>query len=167
VQGHDEARQRILFTFAGGSGHFLPLVPFARAAGIAGHAVSFAAQSAMLATVAEAGFTAFDTGGASLLPTGKRTPLLELDAEREARAVREGFGSRIARERAAAVLALCERWQPDILGTPRSSATRSPLRLAPSTASDCSSDWRRRGGQCRPGDRSSWSRIVFGADDRI
>ena len=39
---------RLLFTFAGGSGHFEPLVPIARAAGAAGHSVAFAGQTAMI-----------------------------------------------------------------------------------------------------------------------
>ena len=42
---------RILFTFAGGTGHFLPLVPVARAAERAGHVVAFAGQEGMVATV--------------------------------------------------------------------------------------------------------------------
>ncbi len=106
---------RILFTFAGGSGHFLTLVPIARAADVAGHIVAFAGQPGMVPIIEAAGFTAFPTGGASLLVASHRTPLLELDAEREARAVREGYARRIARERAIAILALCEEWRPDIL----------------------------------------------------
>ena len=58
---------RILFTFAGGTGHFLPLVPVARAAERAGHVVAFAGQDGMVATIEAAGFTAFASGGASLL----------------------------------------------------------------------------------------------------
>jgi hypothetical protein len=61
----------------------------------------------MVATVEAAGFTAFDTGGATLLGTTKRTELLEVDMEREARVVRESFARRIARERAGALLSLC------------------------------------------------------------
>jgi UDP:flavonoid glycosyltransferase YjiC (YdhE family) len=106
---------RILFTFTGGAGHFLPLVAVARAAESAGHIVAFAGQAAMVATVEAAGFTAFDTGGATLLGTTKRTELLEVDMEREARVVREGFARRIARERAGALLSLCGEWRPDLL----------------------------------------------------
>ena len=105
----------MLFTFAGGTGHFLPLVPFARAAENAGHIVAFGAQPGMLATVAEAGFSAHDTGGRTLLETTERTPLLEFDLVREERAVREGFAGRTARERAIKVRLLCEAWHPDIL----------------------------------------------------
>jgi UDP:flavonoid glycosyltransferase YjiC (YdhE family) len=106
---------RILFTFAGGTGHFLPLVPIARAAEVAGHVVAFAGQAGMVPTVEAAGFEAFDTRGASLLVTSKRTALLEFDAEREAHAVRDGYARRIAGERAAALLPLCGEWKPDIV----------------------------------------------------
>jgi UDP:flavonoid glycosyltransferase YjiC (YdhE family) len=106
---------RILFTFCGGTGHFLPLAPIARAAEAAGHTVAVAAQPRMLPTVEVAGFTAYDTGGNTLLATNERQPLVELDAEREAREVRDSFAGAIARERAAAILALCDEWQPDLL----------------------------------------------------
>ena len=105
----------MLFTFAGGTGHFLPLVPFARAAERAGHIVAFAAQPGMMGTVAEAGFSAFDTGGRTLLVTTERTPLLEYDLAREHRAIRDMFAGRAARERATKVRQLCESWPPDIV----------------------------------------------------
>jgi UDP:flavonoid glycosyltransferase YjiC (YdhE family) len=106
---------RMLFTFAGGTGHFLPLVPLARVAEEAGHRVAFGGQPGMLSVIEEAGFSGFDTGGRTLLNSTERTPLLELDLEREIRAVREGYAGRTARERAAAVLRLCEEWRPDVL----------------------------------------------------
>jgi len=109
------ARLRILFAFPGGAGHFLPMVPVARAAEIAGHVVAFACQNAMVATVEEAGFTAFDAGGASLLAPGVRQPLLLPDAQEEDRAARIATGAARDRERASAVLALCHDWQPDIV----------------------------------------------------
>ena len=105
----------MLFTFAGGTGHFLPLVPFARAAENAGHIVAFGAQPGMVETVAEAGFTASDTGGRTLLVTTERTPLLEFDLAREERAVRDGYAGTTARERAANVRQLCETWHPEVL----------------------------------------------------
>lgn len=105
----------MLFTFAGGTGHFLPLVPLARAAEDAGHVVAFGGQSGMVSVIEGGGFSAFDTGGPTLLDTAERTPLLELDMEREIRAVREGYAGRTARDRAAAVLQLCEAWRPDVL----------------------------------------------------
>jgi hypothetical protein len=51
------------------------------AAEVAAHVVAFACQAAMVATVEEAGFTAFDAGGASLLAPGVRQPLLLPDAQ--------------------------------------------------------------------------------------
>src|SRR5438093_3793983 len=112
---HDQSLPRMLFTFAGGTGHFLPLVPLARAADEAGHQVAFGGQPGMLSVIEQAGFSAFDTGGPTLLATSERTPLLELDMERELEAVCEGYARRTARERAASVLRLCEDWRPDVL----------------------------------------------------
>ncbi|MDP9313986.1 MAG: glycosyltransferase [Chloroflexota bacterium] len=106
---------RILCTFAGGSGHFEPLVPIARAAQAAGHSVAFAAQAAMVPTVEAAGFTAFDTGGATVRSTHERLPLLAVNAEREDKALRESYAYRIARERASTLLVLCAEWLPDLL----------------------------------------------------
>ena len=106
---------RLLFTFAGGNGHFEPLVPIARAAEAAGHTVAFAGQPAMVPAIEAAGFTAFATGGATLMSTPERLPLLKLDPEREDRDLREGFAGRFARERVATILALCAAWQPDLL----------------------------------------------------
>ncbi len=104
---------RILFTFAGGNGHFEPLVPIAHAAQLAGHTVAVAGQPAMRSIVRGAGFTAFGTGPD---PGGTdRLPLLELCAEREERAVRDGFARRAARRRASDLLALCAEWQPDLI----------------------------------------------------
>lgn len=106
---------RVLFSFAGGSGHFLPLVPLARAVRAAGHEVAFAGQPAMTGAVEAAGFTAFATGGETLRADPVRTPLLAYNAAQEDRAVRDGFAGRTARSRAAALLDLCGRWRPDLL----------------------------------------------------
>jgi UDP:flavonoid glycosyltransferase YjiC (YdhE family) len=106
---------RILYTFAGGSGHFEPLAPIARASVAAGHSVAFASQSAMIAAIERAGFTAFDTGGATLSSTSKRLPLLKVDLEREDHDLREGFARRTASKRAGTILALCTDWQPDLV----------------------------------------------------
>jgi UDP:flavonoid glycosyltransferase YjiC (YdhE family) len=103
----------MLFAFAGGSGHLEPLLPVARAARDAGHVVAFAGRPWMVPKVEEAGFAAFAAGSDTGL-TPKRRPLLELDAEREDRALRDGFG-RIARERAPDLLALCVSWRPDLV----------------------------------------------------
>jgi UDP:flavonoid glycosyltransferase YjiC (YdhE family) len=106
---------RLLFTFAGGNGHFEPLVPIARAAEGVGHTVAFAGQPAMLPTIEAAGFTAFTTGGTTLMSMPERLPLLKLDPDREDHDLREGFAGRFARERVTTTLALCAAWQPDLL----------------------------------------------------
>jgi UDP:flavonoid glycosyltransferase YjiC (YdhE family) len=106
---------RMLFTFAGGNGHFEPLVPIAQAARVAGHCVAFAGQTAMIPMVEAAGFTAFATSGSTMKRAQERTALLPLDADREDRSLRDGYATRIARERATAILALCAEWKPDII----------------------------------------------------
>ena len=106
---------RILFTFAGGNGHFEPLVPVARAAEQAGHIVAFAGQPVMIPAIEAAGFTAFATAGSTLSSVPQRLPLLKLDLEREDRDLRDGFARRLARQRATALLALYAEWQPDLL----------------------------------------------------
>jgi hypothetical protein len=69
----------------------------------------------MLSVIQQAGFSGFDTGGPTLLANSERTPLLELDMEREIRAVVRATHAEPPRERAAAVLQLCEAWRPDVL----------------------------------------------------
>ena len=54
---HDGA-MRLLFTCTGGSGHFLPAIPIARAAVARGNTVAFSAQEMMLGAVEAAGFPA-------------------------------------------------------------------------------------------------------------
>jgi UDP:flavonoid glycosyltransferase YjiC (YdhE family) len=105
---------RILFTFAGGSGHLDPLVPFARAAVTAGHDVAFAGRPWMAPVVEALGFAAFGTGSdIGLAPV--RRPLVPVDMEREASDLRDGFAGRIAGERATDLLPLFRSWQPDVL----------------------------------------------------
>ena len=105
---------RILYTFAGGSGHLDPLVPFARSAATAGHVVAFAGRPWMTPVVEALGFEAYGSGSdAGLTPV--RRPLFPIDMEREACDLRDGFARRIARERAADVLRLCLTWRPDVL----------------------------------------------------
>ena len=50
---------RILFAFAGGSGHLEPLVPIARAAKAAGHSVAFAGRPWMVPRLTNSVFEAF------------------------------------------------------------------------------------------------------------
>jgi len=105
---------RILFTFAGGSGHLEPLLPIARAAEAAGHAVAFAGRPWMIPKVEALGFCGFATGSdVGLAP--ERLPLAAVDVERDMRDVGDGFGRRVARERASDLLLLCTEWLPDLL----------------------------------------------------
>ncbi|HKC50181.1 MAG TPA: glycosyltransferase [Myxococcota bacterium] len=105
---------RILFTFAGGSGHLEPLVPIARAAEAVGHVVAFAGRPWMIPVVEALGFLAF-AAGSDVGLTPKRLPLAAIDVERDIRSVGPGFGRRIAGERASDLLRLCSDWRPDIL----------------------------------------------------
>ena len=105
---------RLLFTFIGGSGHFLPLVSVARAAFAAGHALVFGCGPSMRATVEAAGFPVFPlgTGAAGALA---RLPLRPLDAAREDQEFRDRFVRRAASARADNMLALCGAWRPDLI----------------------------------------------------
>ena len=105
---------RILFAFAGGSGHLEPLVPLARVATAAGHTAAFAGRPWMMPKVVGLGFEGFPTGSDEGL-TPVTGPLLELDAESELRDLRDGFGRWIARERATDLLPLCIEWRPDVV----------------------------------------------------
>lgn len=111
---------RILFTFEGGSGHYNPLVPVARAAESAGHTVAFACAPERLAMVRSAGFQAFaagiDVGGTPATEAMEDHYMATPDiAEREAYLLREGFAGWYARHKAADIVALCETWRPDLL----------------------------------------------------
>ncbi len=105
---------RILFTFAGGNGHFQPLVPTAHAAQARGHRVAVAGRHALVPTIEAAGFTAFGTGKPYSAPP-QRLPLLPLDPEREDRDLRNGFADRLARSRAADLLTIAQAEQPDLI----------------------------------------------------
>lgn len=103
---------RILFVFAGGSGHAEPLVPLARAAQDAGHEVAFGGRPAIVATLEARGFAVFGLGRDA---TVERIPLRPLDQAREDRVFRDGFAGWIAHERQGAVRALCGDWGPDVV----------------------------------------------------
>jgi UDP:flavonoid glycosyltransferase YjiC (YdhE family) len=105
---------RILFTFAGGSGHLERLIPIALAAEAAGHTVAFAGRPWMVPKVEALGFAAFATGSDVGL-TPERLPLVAVNLERDMRDVGDGFARRIARQRAADILPLCANWRPDLL----------------------------------------------------
>ncbi|MFD5248095.1 glycosyltransferase [Amycolatopsis sp. NPDC058340] len=105
---------RVLFTFAGGNGHFRPLLPLARALDGAGHTIAFTGEPLMVSIVEATGFTAFPSGP-NLGSDGSRRPLLPVDREREDSDLRDGFVRRTAPLRAKDVMALCQGWEPDLL----------------------------------------------------
>ncbi len=105
---------RILFTFVGGSGHFLPLVPVARATQKIGHTVAFACGRGMMAAVEAEGFQVFPLGASSASPS-RRMPLRPFDAEREAREFCDKFVRAGAQTRAPLIYALCGEFKPDVL----------------------------------------------------
>jgi MGT family glycosyltransferase len=108
-------RVRILFTFTGGSGHFLPAVPLARVARARGHEVAFSCQEAMLNSVLAAGFPALGSGGRTLAAPEERRPLLPVDRTREENVIRDSFAGSIARERAVRLLTVAAKWRPDVV----------------------------------------------------
>ncbi len=105
---------RVLFTFAGGKGHFRPLLPIARVLADAGHTIAFTGEPLMVPIVEAAGLTAFPSGP-NLGSEGDRHPLLPVDRDREDADLRDGFVRRTAPRRAEDVLVLCETWAPDLL----------------------------------------------------
>lgn len=105
---------RALFTFVGGHGHFVPLVPVASAVEAAGHTVAFGCGPSMVSTVEAAGFTVFPLGTGTIAPP-ERTPLRRPDAAREDQEFRDRFARHGARYRAPHTIALCTGWQPDVL----------------------------------------------------
>jgi UDP:flavonoid glycosyltransferase YjiC (YdhE family) len=106
---------RVLATFAGGTGHFLPTLPYARQLRARGHQVRYACQQAMVPVVEDAGFPAVDTGGATLLPPDERRPLSPVDRAHEQRVVADLFVARVGTERAARLSALIADWRPDLM----------------------------------------------------
>jgi hypothetical protein len=106
---------RLLVTFAGGTGHFLPTLPYARELRPRGHQVCYACQQAMVTVVEAAGFPATDTGGATLLPPDERRTLGPIDRAHEQRVVADFFVARVGSERAARIGALIAEWRPDLM----------------------------------------------------
>lgn len=105
---------RMLFTFAGGNGHFEPLLPIARAAQSVGHTIAFANRAGMSPTVQSKGFPSFPTG-TDFGDTADRFPLLAVDMTREDQALAQFFAGRLARERCGDITALCAAWKPDLI----------------------------------------------------
>lgn len=106
---------RFLFSFTGGTGHFIPTVPFARALVERGHAVKYACQESMVPVVRSGGWEAVPSGGSTLLDPRQRRPLAPLDRVAEKEVVRTFFAGRVARDRARSLLEVVQDYQPDVL----------------------------------------------------
>ena len=112
---HGEVEVRVLFTFAGGSGHADPLVPTATAVQASGHGVAFAGRQAAVAPLEIHGFTLFPEPAEATSGPATIMPLLEVDMEREYEVLREAYADRFARAAATRLLQLNEEWQPDVV----------------------------------------------------
>lgn len=106
---------RVLFTFTGGSGHFLPTVPFARALQKLGHDVTYACQEGMVAMVHSEGWRAVASGGNTLLDPQARRPLAAVDRLTEESSIRRSFAGSVARERTVRLLGIAKQWRPDLI----------------------------------------------------
>jgi UDP:flavonoid glycosyltransferase YjiC (YdhE family) len=109
-----------LFSVTGGTGHFHPLAPLARALQQAGHAVAFAAGPSLRPLVEAAGFTALPVGGTlaadpeyqqfkahqATMPVGLDTELFSYPR------LFCGIGARV---RTPQLVAIAQTWQPDLL----------------------------------------------------
>jgi hypothetical protein len=95
---------RVLFTFAGGTGHAIPLVPIAGAAEAAGHTVAFAGSRSAASALEAYGFRVFTERVDTTAEPVTITPLLDVDMEREYSVLRSYYADRLARERARRVL---------------------------------------------------------------
>lgn len=106
---------RVLFTFAGGSGHANPLVPIASAVEAAGHIVAFAGHHSGAAVPEAQGFAVFTDPAGVTSTTPSIIPLLALDMDREYRVVRDFYAGRLAHDRATRLLDLSTAWRPDLV----------------------------------------------------
>jgi UDP:flavonoid glycosyltransferase YjiC (YdhE family) len=103
---------RILFAFAGGQGHLDPLLPLARAAAGAGHAVAVTGRAELLPAIREQGFEAIGSPGDQPDPAA-RMPLKPYDRAGEERALREWYAGSLARARAEALIAIAREWRAE------------------------------------------------------
>jgi UDP:flavonoid glycosyltransferase YjiC (YdhE family) len=106
---------RVLFTFAGGAGHFEPLAPIARAAAAAGHEVAFTCAAGMVPVVAARGFAVVPTVAGETVQPPPRRPLVRADLDHELQVLREFYAGRLARARADGITDRCAEWRPNLL----------------------------------------------------
>ena len=106
---------RVLFTSTYGYGHFLPLVPFARALADAGHEVAFAAPAVLAGAVAHSGFRYFPAGLDRDLNDVYPELRTWLGPDRVAFVQGEVFAGRYPRHMLPDLLALAATWPPDLV----------------------------------------------------
>jgi UDP:flavonoid glycosyltransferase YjiC (YdhE family) len=108
---------RMLFTFAGTSGHSDPLIPFAEAAQAAGHEIAFAGHHSVTPGLAKRGFTTFSrTPTTTVADTPETiTPLLAVDMAREFDVFRDAYADRFARRKVSWVREIRAEWSPDLI----------------------------------------------------
>ena len=111
---------RILFCFHEGPGHYLPLLPLARAAERAGHTVAFSADPKRVGLPKADGFTAFPTGidpfdTPESVAIEERYEQAPPGREREDALIRDGFGYLYPHHKVADLMRLCQEWRPDVI----------------------------------------------------
>jgi UDP:flavonoid glycosyltransferase YjiC (YdhE family) len=104
-----------LFTFAGGSGHAVPLLPIADAASAAGHTVAFARGYSAAADIKARGFSLVGEAIPDMDGPRSITPLVELDMERQYSVLRDHFLNRWGRIQVTRILELSAEWHPDLI----------------------------------------------------
>jgi UDP:flavonoid glycosyltransferase YjiC (YdhE family) len=113
MSGMDRHRRtRVLFSAVGGHGHLDPLLPLADAAAADGHQVLVTGAAALAEHVAGHGLP-FVASGPDLVSIQAPLTLHDLDHERDA--IGRHFAARLGHERAAAVLAIAQSWNPDVI----------------------------------------------------
>ena len=108
---------RVLFSTTAGSGHFGPLVPFARACVAAGHAVMVAAPASFSGEVRAAGFEHrpfADVPPEALGRVYGRLPSLPVE-EATAIVMADVFGRLCAQAALPDLVAIVDEWRPDIV----------------------------------------------------
>jgi UDP:flavonoid glycosyltransferase YjiC (YdhE family) len=111
----DDCDMRILFSFVGGTGHFEPMVPLARAAAAAGHAVAFTCGARMVPVVERRGFAALQTVPTETVEPPERRALVPADRAREIALVRRWAGERRRHEREVGIADRAADWRADVL----------------------------------------------------
>ena len=108
---------RVLFSTTAGSGHFGPLIPFARACGDAGHEVKVGAPSSFAAAVVGAGLEHApfaDVPPEIIGPIFGRLPDVSFEEANET-VLAEIFGRLDAQAALPALTEIIDVWQPDIV----------------------------------------------------